>query len=97
MLLTSALTGLRAGELRGLRWRDVDFKACEVHVRKRASRYCKIGSPKSESSRRSVPIEPKILLPALKAWKLACPIGDGDLAFPTAEGGIAHHEQILRA
>ena len=70
--------------------------ACEVHVRQRASRYCEIGSPKSESSRRSVPIEPEILLPALKTWKLACPIGEGDLVFPTTEGGIAHHEQILR-
>ena len=70
--------------------------ACEVHVRQRASRYCEIGSPKSESSRRSVPIEPEILLPALKTWKLACPIGAGDLVVPTTDGGIAHHEQILR-
>ena len=76
---------------------DVDLKACELHVRQRASRYCEIGSPKSESSRRTVPIEPEILLPALKACKIACPLGEADLVFPTAEGGIAHHEQILRA
>jgi integrase len=64
-------------------------------VRQRASRYCEIGAPKSESSRRTVPIEPEILLPALKAWKLACPLGE--LVFPTADGRIAHHEQLLRA
>ena len=75
----------------------MDLKACELHVRQRASRYCEIGSPKSESSRRTVPIEPEILLPALKACKIACPLGEADLVFPTAEGGIAHHEQILRA
>src|SRR5262249_18236588 len=97
LLLTAALTGLRASELRGLRWSDIDLKACELHVRQRADRYCKIGSPKSESSRRTVPIEPEILLPGLKAWKLACPIGEGDLVFPTADGAIAHHEQMLRA
>jgi integrase len=97
LLLTAALTGLRASELRGLRWSDIDLKACELHVRQRASRYCEIGSPKSESSRRTVPIEPEILLPALKAWKLACPLGEGDLVFPTSDGRIAHHEQILRA
>lgn len=95
LLLTAALTGLRASELRGLRWSDVDLKTCELHVRQRASRYCEIGAPKSESSRRTVPIEPEILLPALKAWKLACPLGD--LVFPTADGQIAHHEQLLRA
>jgi hypothetical protein len=37
-------------------------------------RYCEIGAPKSESSRRTVPIEPEILLPALKAWKLVAAI-----------------------
>ena len=96
LLLTAALTGLRASELRGLRWSDVDLKTCELHVRQRASRYCEIGSPKSESSQRTVPIEPEILLPALKAWKIACPLGDSDLVFPTAQGRIAHHEQMLR-
>jgi integrase len=84
LLLTTALTGLRASELRGLRWADIDLKACELHVRQRASRYCEIGSPKSESSRRTVPIEPDILLPALKAWKLACPLGEPDHAGPDA-------------
>src|SRR5262249_43892958 len=97
LLLTAALTGLRASELRGLRWADIDLKTCELHVRQRASRYCEIGSPKSEGSRRTVPIEPDFLLPALKAWKLACPLGAADLVFPTTEGTVAHHEQILRA
>ena len=97
LLLTTALTGLRASELRGLRWSDVDLKTCELHVRQRANRYCDIGAPKSESGRRTVPIEPDILLPALKAWKLACPLGEAGVVFPTSEGEIAQHEQMLRA
>jgi integrase len=37
LLLTAALTGLRASELRGLRWSDVDLgKAAELQVRQRA-------------------------------------------------------------
>jgi integrase len=33
MFATAALTGLRMGELRALRWRDVDFVRCVVRVR----------------------------------------------------------------
>ena len=74
LLLTAALTGLRASELRGLRWSDVDLKAEELHVRQRADRFCEIGSPKTEESRRTVPLAPDVLL-ALKQWRLACPKG----------------------
>src|SRR5262245_8803708 len=47
LLLTAALTGIRASELRGLRWSDVDLAKREINVRQRADRYQKIGHPKS--------------------------------------------------
>ena len=47
-LLTAIFTGLRASELRGLRWEDVDLKRCELHVRQRADRYNNFGKPKSK-------------------------------------------------
>jgi integrase len=96
LLLTAALTGLRASELRGLRWTDIDLKAGEIHVRQRADRYCVIGAPKSASSRRAIPLAPE-LLTALKTWKLACPIGEFGLVFPTAKGQIEHHVNMLRS
>ena len=34
LILVAAFTGLRLGELRGLRWRDVDFANQLVHVRR---------------------------------------------------------------
>ena len=34
-LLTVVFTGLRASELRGLRWTDIDFREAELHVRQR--------------------------------------------------------------
>src|SRR5262249_44321187 len=56
LLLMAALTGLRASELRGLRWEDVDLKARELHVRQRADRFLKVGAPKSGMSRRTLPL-----------------------------------------
>jgi integrase len=49
LLITAIFTGLRASELRGLRWADVDFNANEIHVRQRADRFNVIGRPKSHS------------------------------------------------
>jgi integrase len=33
LYLMAAMTGLRQGELLGLRWRDIDWLACKVRVR----------------------------------------------------------------
>lgn len=96
LLLTAALTGLRASELRGLRWSDVDLKAGELHVRQRADRYCVIGAPKSDSSLRAIPLAPDVLT-ALKEWRLGCPKGEADLVFPSSTGQIEHHANMLRS
>src|SRR5262249_9156244 len=82
LLLTAALTGLRASELRGLRWTDVDLGASELHVRQRADRYGTIGVPKSAAGTRTVPLAPEVLS-ALKVWKIGCPKGELGLVFPT--------------
>jgi integrase len=95
-LRVAVLTGLRASELLGLRWRDVDLKGHEVHVRQRADRYRDIGAPKTDSSRRKIPIGPD-LVHALKQWKLACPKGESDLVFPTRDGIVAHYENVRRS
>jgi integrase len=94
LLLTAALCGLRASELRGLRWADVDLKAAELHVRQRADRYNVIGAPKSASSTRTIPLAPEAVA-ALKVWKLACPKGELDLVFPTRTGAIMYHRSML--
>jgi integrase len=95
LLLTAALTGLRASELRGLRWSDVDLKASELHVRQRADRFGTIGAPKSKAGSRTVPLAPQ-LVAALKAWKIACPISEAGLVFPTGKGQVVHHLTLLR-
>ncbi len=61
LLLTAIFTGLRASELRGLRWDDVDLKNGELHVHQRADRYGKMGRPKSEAGERTVPLLPMVV------------------------------------
>ncbi|MGA2568674.1 MAG: tyrosine-type recombinase/integrase [Pseudolabrys sp.] len=94
-LLTAIFTGLRASELRGLRWIDVDLKAGELHVRQRADRYGVIGKLKSESGERTVPLGP-LVVNALRQWKLACPKGDLGLVFPNGSGRIEDHANIVQ-
>jgi integrase len=94
LLLIAALAGLRASELRGLRWKDVDLKAGELHVRQRADRYNAIGAPKSASGVRTIPLAPDVLS-ASKKWKMACPNGEADLVFPTAAGKVEQHASML--
>jgi integrase len=85
MLLTAIFTGLRASELRGLRWADVDLKRGVLHVRQRADRYQQIGATKTVAGERTVPLPPKVIS-ELREWKLACPKGVLDLAFANGAG-----------
>jgi integrase len=48
--------GLRRGELRGLRWEDVDLAAGVIHVRRGWDDYAGAVGPKSEKGERRVPI-----------------------------------------
>jgi integrase len=95
ILLVAIFCGLRASELRGLRWSDVDLKFGEIHIRQRADRYCKIGPPKSRAGNRKVPVPPGVLK-RLREWKLVCTISPGALVFPSPTGLVQHHSNIVR-
>src|SRR6516225_892695 len=96
LLKVAALTGLRASELRGLRWADIDFKARELRVSQRADCFGAIGPPKSKSGSRKVPLGDD-LVSTLKEWKLACPKGELGLVFPTSAGTVENHTNLVRA
>ncbi len=108
VILVAIFCGLRASELRGLRWTDVDLDKREIHVRQRADRFNDIGRPKSESGERTVPAPPMVIN-ALKEWKLVCPRRDSgkkdetgepimvlDLVFPNGAGKVEQLNNILR-
>lgn len=94
VIVTAIFTGLRASELRGLRWEDIDFTKKELRVHQRADRYNEIGKPKSESGERIVPVPP-MALNVLRQWRLVCPQSDLGLAFPTSVGGIVQLSDIV--
>jgi integrase len=104
---TAALAGLRASELRGLRWLDVDLTNGTVTVRQRADIWGTIDAPKSETSERTVPLPP-LVVNALKEWKLACPLRDTGrkdasgkpvkelwLVFSNGKGNVESHMNIM--
>jgi integrase len=95
LLLTAIFTGLRASELRGLRWVDIDLKRGELHVRQRADRYGKIGRPKSAAGERAVPLPPMVIA-ALREHQLASRSSELGLAFPNIRGGIEHLNSIVK-
>jgi integrase len=84
ILALAALAGLRASEIRGLRWNDLDLKAGEVTIRQRADRWGVVGSPKSAEGRRTVPFGPELMV-ILKEHKLASAPG-AELVFPNRMG-----------
>jgi len=98
LIMTAAFCGLRASELRGLRWQDVDIERREIRVHQRADRFNDIGRPKSETSERTIPAPPMVIN-ALKEWKLACPrneAGTLSLVFPNGQGKVEQLNNILR-
>ncbi|UXS38357.1 site-specific integrase [Agrobacterium tumefaciens] len=95
LLLVAIFAGLRASELRGLKWSDVDLEKREIHVRQRADRFNDIGAPKSEAGERTVPIPPMVI-GALTEWKTKCPVGKLGLVFPTGAGTVEQLANIRR-
>ncbi|MEJ7787870.1 MAG: site-specific integrase [Solirubrobacteraceae bacterium] len=86
LYLTAAMTGLRQGELLGLRWRDVDLEARRVRV---VSPFVRgeFGDPKSEGSGRSVPMAERIAVALLALREQSIYPRDRDLVFCHPETG----------
>lgn len=95
LLFTVAFTGLRSSELRGLRWKDVDFRAIAIKVTQRADRHNEIGATKTVSSARTVPAD-TLTLDTLRAWKVNSPYSKpDDLVFATRTGKPKAQDKLL--
>jgi integrase len=106
VILVAVFCGLRASELRGLRWADVDFNAKTLSLTQRADASHRIGKLKSKAAYRSIPCPP-IVINALREWKLVCPKRDTgkrdasgepikvqDLVFPNKIGKVESHSNL---
>ncbi len=77
---TAVYTGMRAGELAGLRWSDVDLDRRLITVQRSYE------GPTKAGRIRHAPIL-DALLPTLRAWRLLCP---GNIVFPNEAGEMQH-------
>ncbi len=95
-----ALTGMRAGELYGLKWDTINFDKCEIIVKRSVSRGVLTETTKTKAQR-TVPLHP-ILLDLLKDHREQM-IRDqhgglaSNLVFPTANGKLRSAHSLDRA
>lgn len=96
LFLTAGMAGLRQGELRALRWRDVDFLASRLHVRRSATTgaAARVKAPKSGRVR-SVPLVPQVAEALARLGQREHFTGEEDLVFPNPIGEI-ENDTLLR-
>lgn len=93
LIVTMIFTGMRASELRGLRWKNVDMDKHIIRVCERADRYNDMGPPKSKAGYRYIPMTPMVYK-VLSEWRASCPKGNLGLVFPNGVGNIESHANI---
>jgi integrase len=78
LVLTAAMTGMRLGELRALRWQDLDMAAMKVRVRQ-SYVLGQYGTPKSRRSARAIPLASRLVAELDEHHRATVWNGDGDL------------------
>lgn len=106
-LLLAAHTGMRRGEVAGVRWADVDLDARLIHIRQAATVVAyelRIADVKTSNGRRTIDINDDVVR-ALHAWRrkqieerllVGADYEDHDLVFARPEGGPTHPEVLSR-
>lgn len=101
------VTGMRRGEVLGLRWRDVDFDAGKLSVRQTLTRPAGkpvIGEPKTERSRRTMSVDPATMAvlrrqratQAAERLQWGSAYQDQDLVFAREDGAPVNPETLGR-
>jgi integrase len=86
LLLCAVTTGMRRGELVGLRWGDVDWNGRRLWVRRSIGLHGAVQQPKSRGSVRAVAMTPT-LVSALRRHRLASPFSEEDDPIFASERG----------
>ena len=95
-LTCAVTTGMRLGELRALKWGDVDWNSRRLWVRRGVDRRGRFSEPKTRTSVRAVAM-PATLVSELRSHQLALPrSGEEDLIFPSERGTPLDDGNIVR-
>ncbi len=96
-------TGMRSGEAAALAWSDIDYKQNVIHVTKTVTfnedGTATIGSPKSQSGKRDIPLNDtikRILSSQRKKPGNILPMNDNRV-FASVYGGVVHNQAVNRA
>ena len=99
LVAVAVLTGIRQGEMLGLRWQDVDLDPGLLHIRYQLNRHGQLVEPKTSASRRDVPIAPSLgrMLDAHRQDAVARGYGKpSDFVFASRTGGPISRRNIIR-
>jgi integrase len=95
MVLLGILTGMRIGEILGLRRRDVNFSSGQIWIEQACYRGA-LGSPKTKGSKRILPLPKGLVNPLVRTFERAKRTGEDDLAFQTRNGTVFNDTNLLR-
>ena len=95
LYVTAAMTGLRQGELIALRWKDVDWNAGLIRVRRNYTRG-RFGTPKTKRSSRAVPMPERVAATLKEHFKRSNYTGADDLVFCHPETGGPYDSSKMR-
>jgi integrase len=95
LYLTATMAGLRQGELVALRWRDVDWIAGVIRVRRNYTRG-QYGTPKSKRSSRAVPVADRLAGELERHFQRSAYQADDDLVFAHPDTGHPYDASKMR-
>lgn len=95
-VLVAATTGIRRGEVVGLRWRDVDWTNRRLWIRRTITRKGTVQEPKTRGSVRAIAMTPT-LATALREHRMRSPFkGEEAWVFCTSKGTPLDADNVVR-
>ncbi|HEV2590950.1 MAG TPA: site-specific integrase [Gaiellaceae bacterium] len=96
IIVTAIFTGLRQGELLGLKWCDVELERGIVRVRRQLDRFGTLAEPKTRQSLREVVLMPSLASLLRRHRQASRYAGADDFVFASLTGGPWYYRNVVR-
>lgn len=96
LLAVACYAGLRQGEILALTWRDIDFQASLIRVRRTYHYAHGFSAPKTPASRRDVPMIPTLRAMLEEHYNASGKPGPDDLVFPNSASKPMDRRNLVR-